>query len=102
MTIHNTSAAARWIGLASLVLAVACSGSDPGASSSQDLLTGGKSQPQGDDHEDGDDNVSCAADSDCDSDEACVAGTCAGTDEDDDDGADDADDADDEIGRAHV
>jgi len=100
MTTYNTHAAARWVGLASLVLAVACSGSDPGSTSSQNLLTGGKAQPKGnqgaDDHADGEQNddqgdkVTCSVDADCDSDETCVAGACTGTDgESDDDSADD-------------
>ncbi len=104
-----------WVGSFALLAAMGCSSEDPNSGSSQEGVKGANAQCN-DDDEEADDNVTCAADTDCDSDETCVNGLCTGDDgeneadadaddhdcneagdaDDDDDGADD-DDADDNI-----
>ena len=100
-TAFSTSAFVKFISLASLLGAVACSGGDPSSGSTQNPITGAPAQCA---DEEANDKITCSVDGDCDSDETCVSGLCTGADgeaedgtcdaDDDEDGADDADDED--------
>ncbi|HEX6766622.1 MAG TPA: hypothetical protein VF103_14110 [Polyangiaceae bacterium] len=91
-TAFSTSAFGKFISLASLLGAMACSGGDPSSGKTQNPITGAHAQC---DDEEANDKITCAVDGDCDSDETCVNGLCTGTDGEAEDGTCDAADDDD-------
>jgi hypothetical protein len=90
-TLHS-SFLAKAMSLGSLLLVMACASEDPNAGKSQDQVTGQKSCA--DDEEEANDKITCSVDTDCDADEYCSNGLCAGLDGEDEDDECEADDDD--------
>jgi hypothetical protein len=97
MKTFTTRALASLVCMTSLLTAMACSGSDP-EGSQYDPLGAGKENDKGcEESDDGTgDKITCAVDSDCDSDEVCKAGMCTGLDDEDEDDEDEDEDDEDE------